>query len=69
MVLLFFAVWWCRVDRYKIYIEFNKNLTKSHKPYNCILIVQDGTLTGEDVNHDENGVLFRCCEVMQIKLI
>ena len=42
---------------------------KSHKPLNCIFVVQHYTLTRYNGNHNENGVVVRWCVLMQNKLI
>ena len=62
-------VWLFRVDEYKLYNELNKNQTKSHKPLNRIFEVQHGTLTRDNGNLNENGVVARNCVLMQRKWI
>ena len=42
---------------------------KTHKPKNRIFVVQHSTLTCDDGNHNENGVVVHICVLMQGKWI
>ena len=56
-----------QVNTYNLYNELNRNQTKSHKQLNRIFVVQHSTLTRDDGNHDENGVVVHLCVLMQRK--